>query len=95
MGRENACRFDSHQAKAKHKSSKTLDFGMESTIESTIVHSDDNMSQAKLNLEGAAADFEDFRDDLARNGYAVLKGAVPQDRAKIYGDKFFQYLEDL
>ena len=39
--------------------------------------------------------YGDWRDDLARDGYVVVKGAVPKDRALAYGDEFMSYLENL
>ena len=39
--------------------------------------------------------YGDWRDDLARDGYVVVKGAVPRDRALQYGDEMLTYLEDL
>ncbi|RSH89677.1 hypothetical protein EHS25_002228 [Saitozyma podzolica] len=37
--------------------------------------------------------FGDFRDDLARDGVAVIKGAIPRDRAVGYRDAAFKWLE--
>jgi hypothetical protein len=37
--------------------------------------------------------FGDFRDDLARDGVAVIKGAIPRDRALGYRDAAFKWLE--
>ena len=39
--------------------------------------------------------FGDFRDDLIRDGYVVVKGAVPRDRADAYGKAFYDFLESL
>lgn len=39
--------------------------------------------------------FGDFRDDLIRDGYAVVKGAVPRERADAYGRAFYDFLESL
>jgi len=39
--------------------------------------------------------FGDFRDDLMRDGYAVVKGAIPRDRADGYGSAFYEFLESL
>ena len=49
----------------------------------------------KLPLDGKPTNFGDWRDDLSRDGYAVIKGAIPRDRADAYSDKFFSYIEDL
>ncbi|KAL4876424.1 hypothetical protein BJY04DRAFT_210592 [Aspergillus karnatakaensis] len=37
--------------------------------------------------------YGDFRDDLLRDGYAVVKGAVPRDRALKYADDIHEWLE--
>jgi hypothetical protein len=37
----------------------------------------------------------DWRDALIRDGYAVVKGAVPRDRALKYGDDMLSFLETL
>lgn len=39
--------------------------------------------------------YGDFRDDLARDGFAVVKGTIAREKAEAYGDKFYSYLEDL
>jgi hypothetical protein len=51
----------------------------------------------KLFLRGAKdeSSFGDFRDDLQNNGFAVVKGAVPRERADQYAEQMFQWLEDL
>lgn len=51
----------------------------------------------KLFLRGAKEEssFGDFRDDLQRDGFAVVKGAVPRERADGYAEQMFQWLEDL
>jgi hypothetical protein len=33
--------------------------------------------------------------DLARDGYAVVKGAVAQEKAAQYAERMYQYLEGL
>lgn len=37
--------------------------------------------------------FGDWRDDILRDGYVVLKGAIPRDRADAYGEEMMTYLE--
>lgn len=49
----------------------------------------------RMRVDGTDAKFGDFRDDLARDGYAVVKGAVPRDRALKYADDMFSWLEGL
>lgn len=43
--------------------------------------------------EGAV--FGDFRDDLLRDGYVVVKGAIPRERADNYSEEMMYYLENL
>lgn len=49
----------------------------------------------RLFAPGAPASYDDFRDDLLRDGFALVKGAVPRDRAEKYGNEMFQFLEEL
>jgi hypothetical protein len=49
----------------------------------------------KLFTRGENHKYGDFRDDLIRDGYAVIKGAIPRERADQYADQFHQFLEDL
>ena len=44
-------------------------------------------------LDGRPTNYGDFRDDLNRDGYAVIKGAIPRERALEYSDKFYNYIE--
>lgn len=39
--------------------------------------------------------YGDFRDDLIRDGFAVVKGAIPRERALKYADEMFTWLEEL
>ncbi|KAI5198369.1 hypothetical protein E4T38_07552 [Aureobasidium subglaciale] len=39
--------------------------------------------------------YGDFRDDLIRDGFAVIKGAIPRERADNYADQMYKFLEDL
>lgn len=55
-----------------------------------------SMSNGNENLTlRLEASYGDFRDDLARDGFVVVKGAVPRVRADGYADKFYSYLEGL
>jgi hypothetical protein len=42
-------------------------------------------------LEGTS----DWQADLAKNGYAVVKGAVPKERAAEYASRMHAWLEGL
>ncbi len=35
----------------------------------------------------------DFRDDLLRDGFCVVKGAVPRERADQYAEEMYKYVE--
>ncbi|KAB2572050.1 hypothetical protein DBV05_g9278 [Lasiodiplodia theobromae] len=37
--------------------------------------------------------YGDFRDDLSRDGYAIIKGAIPRERADKYADEMYSWLE--
>ncbi|KAI0476580.1 hypothetical protein GGR56DRAFT_481415 [Xylariaceae sp. FL0804] len=37
--------------------------------------------------------YGDFRDDLLRDGYVVVKGAIPRERADQYAEEMYKYLE--
>lgn len=39
--------------------------------------------------------YGDFRDDLVRDGFCVVKNVIPQERAHGYADEIHQWLEDL
>jgi hypothetical protein len=67
---------------------------MAATAATVTAHSGETEKQTTLHLKGSTK-FGDFRDDLARDGYAVIKGAVPRDRAEKYGNNFYEYLENL
>ncbi|KAH6967587.1 hypothetical protein BKA56DRAFT_530187 [Ilyonectria sp. MPI-CAGE-AT-0026] len=41
----------------------------------------------------AGATYGDWRDDLVRDGFVVVKGAIPQDRAEAYREDMLNYLE--
>lgn len=49
----------------------------------------------RLKVDGTDVTYGDWRDDLARDGYAVIKGAIPQERALGYADKMYNWLEGL
>ena len=52
-------------------------------------------SNGRITLDGQPTNYGDFRDDLNRDGYVVIKGAVPRERADAYSDAFYSYLEGL
>ncbi|KAL4812252.1 hypothetical protein BDW67DRAFT_178878 [Aspergillus spinulosporus] len=49
--------------------------------------------KGRMALDGSPTNYGDFRDALNRDGYAVIKGAIPLGRATKYADEFYSYLE--
>lgn len=49
----------------------------------------------QLKVDGTDPTFGDWRDDLVRDGFAVIKGAVPRERADNYADAMYSWLEGL
>ncbi|RAL14418.1 phytanoyl-CoA dioxygenase [Aspergillus homomorphus CBS 101889] len=47
----------------------------------------------RMTFDGNPTSYNDFRDALSRDGYAVIKGAIPRDRAEKYADAFLGYME--
>lgn len=53
-------------------------------------------SSGRLHVDGTTdPSFGDWRDDLVRDGYAIIKGAVPRDRALNYADRMLSLAESL
>ncbi|KAJ5306849.1 hypothetical protein PENANT_c003G01099 [Penicillium antarcticum] len=48
----------------------------------------------RLFSQGTEFKYGDFRDDILQNGYAVVNGAVPRDRALKYADDIYTWLEE-
>lgn len=49
----------------------------------------------RMKLDGTDGKCHDWRDDLVRDGYAVIKGAIPRERADKYADAMYSWLESL
>lgn len=49
----------------------------------------------RMRMDGTDQTFGDFRDDLTRDGFAVVKGAIAQEKALKYADAMYSWLEDL
>lgn len=54
-----------------------------------------HLSSSQALKDGVAANFGDWRDDLLRDGYAIVKGAIPRDRADGYANAMYDWLEGL
>lgn len=73
-----------------------------STITETVSHTIRATAHKKPQIPGPnklfaqkGVEYGDWRDDIVRDGYAVVKGAIPLDRAKKYSDDILSYLENL
>lgn len=49
----------------------------------------------KLTLSLRSDSAPQWQQDLIENGFAVVKGAVPRERADGYANEMYQWLEDL
>lgn len=49
----------------------------------------------RMLLDGSPTNYGDFRDELNENGFVVIKGAIPRERADKYADEFLSYIEGL
>ncbi|KAM0748166.1 hypothetical protein T439DRAFT_291802 [Meredithblackwellia eburnea MCA 4105] len=52
-----------------------------------------DVSQPRTIDLSLAPNYGDFRDDLARDGFAIIKAAVPPERAEKYRQRAFDWLE--
>lgn len=48
-----------------------------------------------MRMDGTDQNYGDFRDELSRNGFAVVKDAIPKQRALEYADQMYSWLENL
>lgn len=65
------------------------------TTTTTTTTAEHPKGQNRMLLDGKPTNYGDFRDALNRDGYAVIKGAIPLDRANGYADAFYSYMEGL
>lgn len=49
----------------------------------------------RMKIDGTDSKYGDWRDDLVKDGYAIIRGAVPSERAAIYADRMLALLESL
>ncbi|KAJ5882445.1 uncharacterized protein N7529_001117 [Penicillium soppii] len=48
----------------------------------------------RMRVDGTDREFGDFRDELTKNGFVVVKGAIPREKALRYADKMNSWLEN-
>lgn len=49
----------------------------------------------RMRVDGTDRHFGDFRDDLTKDGFAIVKGAIPPEKALKYADEMYSWLEGL
>lgn len=49
----------------------------------------------RIVIDGNNRRYGDWRDDLVRDGYAVVKGAIPRERALSYANRMYGLIESL
>lgn len=49
----------------------------------------------QLRLKANNSPVNDWQADLARDGYAIVKGAVAKEKAAEYAERMYRYLEGL
>lgn len=49
----------------------------------------------RMRVDGTDRHFGDFRDALTRDGFAIVKGAIPREKALKYADEMYSWLEGL
>ena len=54
------------------------------TVTATLPSLNIPVTHNRMKVDGSDSRFGDWRDDLARDGFAVVKGAIPPDRALQY-----------
>ncbi|CAG8070561.1 unnamed protein product [Penicillium olsonii] len=63
------------------------------TITQTAVQASNLHGFGRMRVDGTDTKFGDFRDDLTRDGYAVVKGAIAKEKALKYADEMYSWLE--
>lgn len=72
----------------------TIKAGTEA-VPTALMPTDQQQKSLRIFAKDAPKHYGDFRDDLVRDGFALIKGAVPKERAEQYGEQMFKWLEDL
>lgn len=66
-----------------------------STTSTSVTFQPAGWATDKLTLSLKGEEAPQWQQDLIENGYAVVKGAIPRDRADGYANEMYQWLEDL
>lgn len=51
--------------------------------------------ERRLQIDGTDPSYGDWRDDLVRDGYAIIKGAIPAEKVEGYADRMYSLIEGL
>jgi hypothetical protein len=68
---------------------------MATVTETKSVQSIASVGSQAMKIDGTDPVYNDWRDDLIRDGFAVIKGAIPQQRVEKYAEQMYNLLESL
>ena len=68
---------------------------MSTTTTTTTTAAQPTLQLTAALKDGVAPNYGDWRDDLIRDGYAIVKGAIPRERADGYANAMYDWLEGL
>lgn len=66
-----------------------------STFTETVQSNPNLHGFGRMRVDGTDQHFGDFRDELTRDGFAIVKGAIPREKALKYADEMYSWLENL
>lgn len=64
-------------------------------VEPTLTLAASAPVEHRLKVDGTDPAYGDWRDDLVRDGYAVIKGAIPAEKVEGYADRMYSLIEGL
>lgn len=65
------------------------------TAEHTLTLTGTAPTERRLQIDGSDPAYGDWRDDLVKDGYAVIKGAIPTEKIEGYADRMYSLIEGL
>ena len=65
------------------------------TAEPTLTLTATAPVEHRLKVDGSDPAYGDWRDDLVKDGYAVIKGVIPAEKVEGYADRMYSLMESL
>lgn len=65
------------------------------TAEPTVTFTATAPVERRLKVDDSDPAYGDWRDDLVKDGYAVIKGANPAEKIEGYADRMYSLIESL